>query len=303
MYCAGFIATEGVCSLASEIIIGTIAYADEVRDRLNAELNFLTGEGLALELEEAVNPPWSFFILHVPRGKRQGEKGVACRFAVTKAVSDLFVNHVESNFVKKFISRSYNYWSASDREDLIERNAENMNKLRIVRRNRILQSLYDYLADSNVLMIEGFARFRLKGYWKQLQRMVKRTSQEFMAAKDYLEFVRLLRCFINMQEPKFGEVHIFINAEGTFFLCDEAGEVIRSEHLRTPSFTVNDGEFNYKDYLLSMLITMAPRSITFHVSDLIWDCDPLQTIQQVFGGRIARCPGCARCKQLHAHKK
>ena len=289
--------------MASEITIGTLAYADEVQKRLSAELNFLTDEGLTLELEEAENPPWSFFILYVPRGKRQGEKGVACRFAVAKAVSDLFVNHVESNFVKEFINRNYSYWAPSDREDLIERNAENLNKLRIVRRNRILQSLYDYLAESQVLIVEGFAKFRLQDYWKQLQNIVKRTSQEFMAAKDYLEFVRLLRCFIDMQEPKINEVHIFINAEGTFFLCDETGEVIRSEHLRTPSFTVNDGEFNYKDYLLSMLITLAPRSIIFHVPDLIWDCDPLQTIQQVFGERITRCPGCARCKQLHAHKK
>ena len=289
--------------MSSNITIGTLAFADEVQKRLSAELNFLTDEGLALELEEAENPPWSFFILHVPRGKRQGEKGVACRFAVAKAVSDLFVNHVESNFVKEFINRSYSYWAPSDRDDLIERNAENLTKLRIVRRNRILQSLYDYLADSQVLIIEGFARFRLQEYWKQLQNIVKRTSQEFMAAKDYQEFVRLLRCFIDMQEPKICEVHIFINTEGTFFLCDETGEVIRSEHLRTPSFTVNDGEFNYKDYLLSMLITLAPRSIIFHVSDLIWDCDPLQTIQQVFGERVARCPGCAKCKQLNAHKK
>lgn len=289
--------------MASDIIIGTIDYADAVRERLGTELNFLTGEGLALELEEAEQPPWSFFILHVPRGRRQGEKGIACRFAVAKAISDLFVNHIESSFVKKFIYRSYNYWSANDREDLIERNAESLNKLRIVRRNRILQSLYDYLADSHVLFVEGFARFRLQDYWKQLQRMVKRTSQEFMAAKDYLEFVRLLRCFIDMQEPKIYEAHVFINSEGTFFLCDETGDVIRSEHLRTPSFTVNDGEFNYKDYLLSMLITLAPKSIVFHVSDLIWDCDPLQTIQQVFGERITRCPGCARCKQLNVHKK
>ncbi len=241
--------------------------------------------------------------MHIPRGKRQGEKGIACRFAVAKAVSDLIVNQVESAFVKKFIFTSYNYWSAKDREDLAKRNTESMCKLRVVRRNRILQSLYDYLADSQVLIIEGFARFRLQDYWKQLQRMVKRTSQEFMAAKDYLEFVRLLRCFIDMQEPKIQEVHVIITKEGTFYLCDEAGDVIRSEHLRTPSFTVNDGEFNYKDYLLSMLITLAPKSIIFHVSDLIWDCDPLQTIQQVFGERITRCPGCTKCKHLNAHKK
>lgn len=287
--------------MISQIVVGTVFYPNEVRERLHSELKFLAGECLGLDSYEISEPPWNLFVLRVQRGHKQGERGFACRFAVAKAVSDLFVNHVESAFVKDYIEETYSYWSPRDRDDLLSRTHEELEKLRVVRRNRILQSIYDYLAENQLLNVEGYARFRLKEYWNQLERLVRRTGQDFMAAKDYLEFVRLLRCFIEMQEPKIGEVHIFITSEGTFYLCDNTGTVIRREHLRTPSFTVVDGEFNYKDYLLSMLITLSPKSIIFHVSDQIWDCDPLQTIQQVFGSRISRCPGCDKCRHLSAH--
>ncbi|HHW42105.1 MAG TPA: hypothetical protein GXX19_13395 [Syntrophomonadaceae bacterium] len=287
--------------MTSYIIIGTLSYANEVRERLNSELNFLSGERFAFECDEQKDPPWSFFILRAQRGNKQGERKFAIRFAVAKAISDLFVNYMESAYVREYINRSYNYLSPHDREEVVNRALETMQKLRMVRRNRILQNLYDYLGDHQTLMVEGYARFRLKEYWGQLQRMVKRTVQEFVAAKDYLEFVRLLRCFIDLQEPKINEVHVFITTEGTFYLCDERGNVIRREHLRTPSFTVIDGEFNYKDYLLSMLITLSPKNIIFHVSDKIWNCNPIQTIQQVFCNRIARCPGCEKCRHLYMH--
>jgi len=162
---------------------------------------------------------------------------------------------------------------------------------------------FDYLAENHIINIEGFARFRLHGYWAQLRRIVKRTGEEFLAAKDYLEFVRLLRCFIEMQESKIDEVHIFIAPDGTFFICDKKGHVIRREHIRTPSLSVINGEFNYKDYLLSMLITLVPETIIFHVSDRIWECDPLRTIQQVFENRVVRCTGCERCRHLYSSNK
>lgn len=284
------------------IIIGTTSYAKEVRELLKAELNFLSGESLAFDCDEQEEPPWSFFILCPHRDGKLGERKFAMRFAVAKALSELFVNNLESAYIREYINKNYNYLSRDYREEIINRSLENMQKLRVVRKNRILQSLYDYLGEHQTLMVEGYGRFRLKGYWSQLQRMVRRTVQEFLADKDYMEFIRLLRCFIELQEPKIDGVHVFITGEGTFYLCDEMGNVIRREHLRTPSFTVIDGEFNYKDYLLSMLISLSPKKIVFHVPDQIWSCNPIQTIQQVFGSRLTRCPGCEKCQDLYMHK-
>lgn len=289
--------------MAFQIIIGTTSYADEIRERLSTELKFLQDEQALVQYREEETPPWLFIMIGVSRANHQGERRFACRFAVAKAISDLFVNHLETNYVKNYIEEVYNYCSPQDRFEIVSCTLETLEKLKIIRRNRILQSVFDFLAEHQVINIEGFARFRLRSYWAQLQRIVRRTGQEFLTAKDYLEFVRLLRCFIEMQEPKIDEVHIFVTVEGTFFICDQKGNVIRREHMRTPSFSVNGGEFNYKDYLLSMLITLVPETIVFHVSDRTWECDPLRTIQQVFEDRIYRCSGCERCRHLISRKK
>ncbi len=289
--------------MSSQIIVGTASFRDEIRGKLEAELKFLEDKETVINFQEREEPPWTFFLIQLSRKKQQGERKFASRFAVAKAISDLFINHLEADYVKDYIEDLYNYCSPQDRFEIVSVTLETLEKLKIIRRNRILQSVFDYLAENYVINIEGFARFRLHGYWAQLRRIVKRTGEEFLAAKDYLEFVRLLRCFIEMQESKIDEVHIFIAPDGTFFICDKKGHVIRREHIRTPSLSVIDGEFNYKDYLLSMLITLVPETIIFHVSDRIWECDPLRTIQQVFENRVVRCSGCERCRHLYSSKK
>lgn len=287
----------------SQIVIGTASFVDEIRVRLECELNFLSDEQDIVYFEERENPPWLFFIVGVTRGGKQGERRFACRFAVAKAVSDLFISQLETNFVKDYIEKTYHYCSPQDRFEIATSTLETLDKLKIIRRNRVLQSVYDYLVEYRTINIEGFAKFRLRGYRTQLERIVERTGEELLAAKDYIEFVRLLRCFVELQEPKIDEAHIFITPEGAFFICDKNGYVIRKEHIHTPSFSVTEGEFNYKDYLLSMLITLVPEIIIFHVSDHIWECDPLRTVQQVFEERVMRCPGCERCRHLYHSKK
>lgn len=289
--------------MSSQIIIGTSFFRDELREKLETELKFLEDQETLINFKEFEEPPWLFFGIRLSRKKQQGERKFASRFAVAKAISDLFINHLEANYIKDYIEDIYHYCSPQDRFEIVSVTLETLEKLKIIRRNRILQSVFDYLAENQLINIEGFARFRLQSYWAQLRRIVKRTGEEFLAAKDYLEFVRLLRCFIEMQESKIDEVHIFISPDGTFFICDKKGHVIRREYIRTPSLSVIDGEFNYKDYLLSMLITLVPETIIFHVSDPIWECDPLRTIQQVFEERVVRCPGCERCRHLQSSKK
>ncbi|HHW28016.1 MAG TPA: hypothetical protein GXX21_00465 [Syntrophomonadaceae bacterium] len=289
--------------MSSQIIVGTASFREEIRGKLEAELKFLEDKETVINYQEREEPPWTFFLIQLSRKNQLGERKFASRFAVAKAISDLFINHLEADYVKDYIEDEYNYCSPQDRFEIVSVTLETLEKLKIIRRNRILQSVFDYLAENQIIIIEGFARFRLHGYWAQLRRIVKRTGEEFLAAKDYLEFVRLLRCFIEMQESKIDEVHIFISPDGTFFICDKKGHVIRREHICTPSLSVIDGEFNYKDYLLSMLITLVPETIIFHVSDRIWECDPLRTIQRVFENRVVRCSGCERCQHLYSSKK
>ena len=65
-------------------------------------------------------------------------------------------------------------------------------------------------------LTSGVCQVSRQSYWTQLERIVKRTGEELLAAKDYLEFIRLLRCFIEMQEPKIDRGTHFIAPEGTF---------------------------------------------------------------------------------------
>jgi hypothetical protein len=87
--------------LNSQIIVGTNSFADEIRERLQNELKFISNDQDIINFEEYENKPWLFFFIGLLRHNKHGERRFACRFAVAKAISDLFVNHLEANFAKE----------------------------------------------------------------------------------------------------------------------------------------------------------------------------------------------------------
>lgn len=90
----------------SQIIVGTNSFADEIRERLQNELKFISNDQDIINFEEYENKPWLFFFIGLLRHNKHGERRFACRFAVAKAISDLFVNHLEANFAKDYIEKN-----------------------------------------------------------------------------------------------------------------------------------------------------------------------------------------------------
>lgn len=85
----------------SQIIVGTNSFADEIRERLQNELKFISNDQDIINFEEYENKPWLFFFIGLLRHNKHGERRFACRFAVAKAISDhmpLLVTDKESSF-------------------------------------------------------------------------------------------------------------------------------------------------------------------------------------------------------------
>ena len=61
--------------------------------------------------------------------------------------------------------------------------------------------------------MEGFIRFRLKDYIEELKYIIDGSVDELLIDREYNEFIKLLRYFVEIQEPKVEEVHVLL--EGT----------------------------------------------------------------------------------------
>ncbi|HBK59372.1 MAG TPA: hypothetical protein DDZ84_01085 [Firmicutes bacterium] len=145
-----------------------------------------------------------------------------------------------------------------------------------------------YLGDSNVLVVEGFIRFRMKEYMEELKQSAEEALIRFMAEREHREFVRLLKYFVDIQEQRQEIVHVVQTREGRFELRGPEGQRVPGDYADTLASDSPSENVDVADLLISALITVAPRRVVLHFEP---DCATAETIDTVFEGRVERCRG------------
>ncbi len=284
------------------ITIGTAASIEEIRQRLDDEFRFLQEEGVSVSVGQNSRGRFTFLDYKI---HSDPDNDALVRHYVANALSDVIVEKWEQELIRKIIRGTYNYFSRDEQELIADYTGKSLlgagsvtdggQHYKVSRKSQILHRLRDFLDGSDELVLEGFVTFRLRDYVEELEDAVDRAVDDFLMEREYREFVRLLKYFVDVQEPRIDHVHVQINPGGTFRLLDDAGSAIRSEYLEEFVVEMVESEVNYEDLLISALITLAPRSITVHGhTSQDWD-EGLETIKSVFAERVTLCVGCETC--------
>lgn len=289
------------------ITIGTAAGIDEIRQRLDDEFRFLQEEGVRVRIGQSHRGRFAFLDCSVDGGaaERPNQMDALMRHYVASALSDVIVEKWESDLIRKIIRGSYSYFSRDEQDVIADYTGRTLNGTggdsrhwyKVNRKSQILHRLRDYLDSADELVVEGFVTFRLRDYVEELEDAVDRAVDEFLMEREYREFIRLLKYFVDVQEPRIDHVHVMLSRGGSFKLVDEDGGAIKSESLEEFVVEMVDSEVNYEDLLISALITLAPRRLTVHIQGRSGERDEaLETIAGVFGDRATICEdGCPFC--------
>lgn len=286
------------------ITIGTAERALEVRQRLDDEFRFLQEEGIGVTTQEAHRGRYTFIDCQIPDAAAGSESLI--RHYVASALSDLIVEKYEQDLINKIIRDQYFYFSKDEQAEIIDYTQRTLSAAdysdrplvyKVGRKGRILHRLRDYLDHSSELVLEGFLTFRLQDYLEELEDAVDRAVDDFLMEREHREFIRLLKYFVDVQEPRIDHVNVMMKPGGAFRLVDEAGVAIQSDYLEEFVAEMVESDVGYEDLLISALITLAPRWLTLHGgTGPEWE-ENIATIQGVFGDRVTRCPGCQTCGQ------
>ncbi|MEW6661985.1 MAG: putative sporulation protein YtxC [Bacillota bacterium] len=229
---------------------------------------------------------------------------------VAETLADIIVNKWEASMIENVIENNFYYFTANEREKIgaraqeimrgqdKERNGQSSCVPVVTRQNKIGQLLTDYLHEQKYLNIEGFINFRLPDYWQSLEEAVELAVDDYMMEKEHDEFVRLLKYFVDMQEPRVSIVNVILKASGFFQLFDNEDNVIDNKYKDGFIVDMVQSEINSEDLLISALITIAPKRINLHVPEPIKVRDIMATLQSVFGERLKVCAGCTCCRNL-----
>ncbi|MCR4432046.1 MAG: putative sporulation protein YtxC [Tepidanaerobacteraceae bacterium] len=290
--------------------IGIIEHVDGFEDRLKLEFDILKDEGLEITLKKSCNGDIRYYYCHADdcillKGNYQELKSMFLH-CVANAISDVIINFWESKLLKKIIKENYFYFNSNEQNRIFEfaKNILNFNETsgqkkllyHIKRKSFVLHKIIDYLNTSSVIILDGFINFRLKDYIAQLEEAVDKAIDEYLMDKEYREFIKLLRYFVDLQEPKKDLVNVILRG-GELYLFDEKMNLIEKDENMNLIARENP-DVNPDDVLISTLINMAPKRIIIHGFKGIEKIEVINALYNIFEERIVFCTDCKICSEL-----
>jgi len=220
----------------------------------------------------------------------------AMALEVAKLLARHIVEHLEPELLGRMMRRHYGQFDETEREEILGSARADSPRQGLVA--SIASRIAEYLRQHRAVHVDGFVTFRLKDYVQALERDVDAAVDEFLIDREYREFVRLLRYFVEVQSPKVPEVHVLLQRDGRFELRDGRMQPMPDEASADFRLESEGAEINLEDVLVSSLITLAPAEVTVHGDDRAQELPSVRTAKQVFGARLHYCAGCRACEEL-----
>ena len=213
-------------------------------------------------------------------------------------LSYLVIDHFENNIIKNILSSNYFYFDNSEFNKIFALCAENLcddDEFSFTNRQmQLFDAFYEYISEHHSIILSGFVNFRLSKYRKLLEELVDFSVNEYIIEREYLEFVSLLRLYINSQSPSPQTVHL-ISLEHDTFLLDENMQLIDVDKNALNAKYLSDVSFSTNDYILNTLLNLLPQKIYLHLVSPLSNLDFLNTLQLIFENRIELCHDCNIC--------
>ena len=227
------------------------------------------------------------------------------KYCTANALFQYIKLYEEPQILHKTINHEYYYFNAQERSK-IENKAKSYiknqgdrtrddNKLNYKKRFEIIQRFVDYLKADTTININGFITFRLQDYILGLQAIVERAVEDFLMDKEYNEFIKLLKYFVEIQDAKIDTLNIVLEENNKYSLYDGYGNVVHDEYLDIIEMEMKNNNINYEDLLISSLITIAPNKIFIHKIHNISNVEIIKTITRVFVDKVTICDNCQWC--------
>lgn len=295
-------------TMSQLIWIGISEHIDFIRNKLEEQGKLLLAEGVVLKIQEKRLGGYTFFGINIStdqKGIPLGEGTVfSLRYSVAKVLTELVIAEYEKRILQGMIKNNYLYFTREEQLLVLEKAVALLRETHPNRRkNTVLQLIFDYLETERLLILEGFIRFRLRTYLEELNDAVEQAVDEYLTEKEYNDFIRLLKYFVDIQEPKIERVNVLIQPSGFFQLYDSCDNIIKSDYLENFIADLAENELSYEDLLISTLITLAPNQIILHLPDPSGVASTVSTIESVFEERLFLCNGCTKCSNYKKHHK
>ena len=217
---------------------------------------------------------------------------------ISSFLSLLVIDELEEELINKILIQNYFYFDVNERKEILnlyfDITANNFSNIFDKKFKALFESFYSFLSSNKSLVLKGFINFRIKAYMEILDDIVNEAVNSFIIEKEYLEFISLLRLYINSQPNSNKAVHIIYSNSDSLLLDENKNIIDITEEVFKAKY-LSDITFSSNDYILNSLLTLLPSKIYIHLIEPYID-EFIHTLQAIFENRVTLCTDCNICK-------
>ena len=223
---------------------------------------------------------------------------------IASILSFLVIDEVEESLLKRLLLQNYFYFDFNEREHILdicfEIMSDDFTDLFDKKFKLLYEAFYNFITNNKSIILNGFINFRLKEYLYFLEDIVCSAVNSFVIEKEYLEFISLLKLYINSQPYGCEVVHIIFSPTESVLLDKDKNLIIVTDNIFKPKI-MSDISFSSNDYILNSLLSLMPEKIYIHLVDTFID-EFINTLQLAFENRVHLCTDCNICKLYKTNK-
>lgn len=221
---------------------------------------------------------------------------VSSKEKISGIIADfIFEAYVKRCFLKA-VDEVYYYFDENEKNEIFA----SLDKEKDVK--YISGEVLKYIGENNFIEIKGFADFRITDFLNGVFDAAEVITDEYLEKKEYLEFVKLLKYFLDVQNSECERVDVFKNKNGEYVLIDENKNKIPLSDCEV-SVEIADEILDVYDILLSELINLAPKKVVIHNKNMFENKEILKTIENIFENNVSYCTGCDLCAEFENENK
>ena len=264
---------------------------ENLLDYLLNELDYIEVKPVAISKNQFKN--YKNIIIHY-----SGNDNKKFVHEVSCILSCLVIDELEESFLKMILLKNYFYFNSTEMKHILELCYEifsdDFNTYFDKKHNLLIDSFENYLITNKSIILTGFINFRIKNYMAILEDVVDEAVNSFVVEKEYLEFISLLKMYVNSQNSNCDVVHLIYNKNNSTLLDKDKNQINVSDDIFKAKY-LSDISFSSNDYALNTLLTLVPKKIHIHLIDNCID-EFIHTISLIFENRVEICTDCSICK-------
>ena len=210
----------------------------------------------------------------------------------------------EDNLITDSIYLNYFYFNKTEIKSIIENTQKLLKEYDVIntKYDLINNSIFKHLLNHHSLYFKSFIDFRLKEYKDLIDKKIDLAVNQFLIDKEYIEFVNILRLYINSESSSSNLEHLhLIYKNKDSIIIDDNKNIVSCNDNITKAKYISDITFSSNDLALNTLLNLLPHKITIHLVDGFQD-EIIETLKLIFQNKITICEDCDICNMYRYTK-